>query len=61
MIFYWVNSKKKKKKKKKKKIIITHINNSLFTIQKISCNELYIDWSYANEEKMNNISKKNDR
>uniref|UniRef100_A0AAU7VF80 Protein TIC 214 n=1 Tax=Quercus brevicalyx TaxID=3228712 RepID=A0AAU7VF80_9ROSI len=31
---------------------------SLFTIQKISYNELYNDWSYANEEKRNNISKK---
>ena len=31
---------------------------SFFTIQKISYNELYNDWSYANEEKRNNISKK---
>ena len=31
---------------------------SLFTIQKISYNELYNDWSYANEEKRNNISRK---
>nr|WPW47831.1 hypothetical chloroplast RF19 [Fagus crenata]WPW47913.1 hypothetical chloroplast RF19 [Fagus crenata]WPW48159.1 hypothetical chloroplast RF19 [Fagus crenata] len=31
---------------------------SLFTIKKISYNELYNHWSYANEQKKNNISKK---
>ena len=31
---------------------------SLFTIKKISYNELYNRWSYANEQKKNNISKK---